>query len=91
MVSIYQIALQLYITFNLRLPEKEWVNLNWQQTSTTRQTTFKIIKNNNYRVGMNCQSNKCHGLNDIIPLLWLNKPWNSFKIECKNLLRSGYM
>ena len=88
-VGIYKISLQLYKTFNLQLPEKEWVNLNWQQTSTTRQTTLKIIKNNNYRVGLNCQTNKFHVLNDIIPLLWLNKSWNSFKIDCKKLLLSG--
>jgi hypothetical protein len=40
-VGIYKIALQLYKTFNLQLPKKELVNLNWQQTSTTGQTTFK--------------------------------------------------
>ncbi len=43
-VGLYKIALQLYKTFNLQLPEKEWVHLNWQQTFTSRQTTFKIIK-----------------------------------------------
>jgi hypothetical protein len=88
-VSIYKIALQLCKTFNLQLPEKEGVHLNWRQTSTSRQTMFKIIKNNNYRVGMNCQSNKFHVLNDNKPLLWLNKSLASFKIECKKLLLSG--
>jgi hypothetical protein len=87
-VGLYKIAIQLYKTFNLLLPEKEWVRLNWQQTFTSRQMTFKIIRNNKYKVGMNCQSNKFHVLNEKIPLLWLNKSLASFKIECKKLLLS---
>ena len=85
-VCLYKIAMQLCKTYNLLLPEKEWVHLNWQQTFTLRQTTFKIIRNNNYKVGMNCQSNKFHVLTDKIPLLWLNKSLASFKNECKKLL-----
>jgi protein-arginine kinase activator protein McsA len=50
------------------------------------KTTFKIIRNNNYKFGMNCQSNSFHVLNDKIQFLWWNQTLTSFKIECKKLL-----
>jgi hypothetical protein len=76
-IGLYKIAIQLFKTYNLSLPQNEWVHLNWQQTITSKQTTFKIVRNNNYKVGMNCKSNKFHVLNNKIPLVWLNKTLNS--------------
>jgi hypothetical protein len=34
----YRLALQLYKTFNNRLPETEWVHLNYVQTNARRKT-----------------------------------------------------
>jgi hypothetical protein len=33
-VGLYKIAIQLFKTFNLSLPQNAWVHLNWQQTIT---------------------------------------------------------
>jgi hypothetical protein len=61
----YNIALQLYKTFNHMLPEVDWQQLNWSKTHSTRQKIFGVLRTNNYRVGLNCLANKFHILNEI--------------------------
>ena len=83
MMGKYKLALQLYKTFNNRFPEKDWLDLNFEQTNARRQTEFNILRSNRLQVGMNTFANKFHELNGTIPLEWLNKSVTSFKILCK--------
>ncbi len=85
MICKYKLALSLYKTFNDQLPFNEWVHLNFNQISTSRQLTFITLKNNNKKVGLNSLANRYHSLNGKIPLVWMNKPYESYKIECKRL------
>ena len=85
MICKYKLALSLYKTFNDQLPYTEWLHLNFNQINTSRQVMFITQKNNNKKIGMNCLTNRYHYLNGVIPLDWMNKSYNSFKIECKNL------
>jgi hypothetical protein len=85
MICKYKLALSLYKTFNDQLPFNEWVHLNFNQRSTSRQLTFITLKNNNKKVGLNSLANRYHSLNGKIPLVWMNKPYESYKIECKRL------
>jgi hypothetical protein len=65
-------------------PEKEWIHLNSKnQKIMSRQTKLFVSRENNYMVGMNCLANKCHVLNDSIPLMWLNELITPFKINFK--------
>ena len=79
----YRLALQLYKTFNNRVPETEWLHLNLEQINTRRQTTFHIMRCNNLLVGQNILTNRFRELNGMIPLEWFNRSIDSFKILCK--------
>ena len=85
MICTYKLALSLYKTFNERLPYSEWLQLNFNQVSTSRQIMFLTHKQNNLKIGLNCLSNRYHHLNGKIPLKWLNNSFDSSKIECKHL------
>ena len=85
-MSLYKHALLLYKLYNTNLPEMDWIALNFQQINATRQTTFKIVKSNNYKVGNNIITNRLHSLNNLIPLMNLNDSLSSFKIKCKKSL-----
>jgi hypothetical protein len=65
------------------LTKIELQNLILYQTYSTRHPTFRVLRENNYRAGLNCPSNKFHILNGKILLEWLNKPMTLFKIGCK--------
>jgi hypothetical protein len=43
MYSNYKLALLLYTSFNGQLPNNEWVHMNFQQTTLSRQTALKTI------------------------------------------------
>ena len=74
----------------LRLCGWTWTNWNKysyvQQTLTSRQTNFKIIWSNNYKIGNNLLCNSLQILDSKIPLLWLNLSLKSFRVNCKKLL-----
>ena len=83
MFSTYKLALSLYKIYNADHHCPEWYHLNFNQILTTRQTTFNINRNNTNIVGMNALTNRLHNLNGLIPLVWLNKTYSQYKIECK--------
>ena len=72
--------------YNRKEPIQEWVKLNLQQTLTSGQKNFKIIRSNNYKIGNNLLCKWLQILNNNIPLIWLNLTIESLKIECKELL-----
>ena len=82
-MSKYKLALALYRTFNNQLPVNEWLHLNNQIVTMTRQTSFSTRKINNYRIGLNILVNRFHELNGEVPCDWLNLSFNSFKIKMK--------
>ena len=43
---IYKLSLQLYKTFNDKVPITEWILLNTHTILTSKQTTFKAAKFN---------------------------------------------
>lgn len=85
MLSDYKLALSLYKIFNNESPQNEWLHLNFSQITTSRQINFMTSKSNNLKLGINSLTNRLHHLNGKIPLEWLNKTFNCYKIECKKL------
>ena len=81
-------AVLLHKLYNDQSPSFDWVDLNFKQTFTTRQTHFNIIRSNNYRVGNNILSNRFYILNNKISLKDLNLSLNGFKTKYKPLLLS---
>ena len=85
MICKYKLALQLFKKFNHKLPDYEWLILNFEQQFATRQTFFKMNRINNLRVGLNALSNRFFYLNDKIPLTILNNNIVQYKIACKKI------
>jgi hypothetical protein len=83
MLTNYKLALMLYNIYNSVNQSEEWVNLNFNQVITSRQTCFHINRNNRLIVVMKAISNRLIFLNDKIPLKLLNKGYDSYKVECK--------
>ena len=82
----YKLAIQLFKLYYPTSPSIEWIKLNTNQTLTSQQSTFSILKTNCKKVGLNILVNRLSVLNRIIPLSWLNGFLESFKIKCKGLL-----
>ena len=81
----YKHAIQLYKIFNLKEPPLDWISLNFDQFVSRRQTKFKILQNQKYKIGNNILSNRLCVINGRIGLDWLNLSLPSFKIKCKRL------
>jgi hypothetical protein len=65
-------------------PPKEWIELNFTQILSSRQTHFECFNNALFKVGNNILRNRFSPLNWKIPLTWLNFKPMSFKVHCKN-------
>ena len=79
----YKHAILTHKLYNQEQPKADWLDLNFNQTFTSRQTKFKTIGNNNFKVGMNLLSNRLTVVNDQIELNDLNLSLDSFKVKYK--------
>ena len=62
---------------------REWLELNFNQVFTSRQTKFITVKTNIRKVGLNALANRAFILNNKIPLEWLNLTFDTYKVYCK--------
>ena len=85
---LYKHAILLHKTYNQKIPEIEWIALNFQQLLTSRQTKFSTIKTNICKVGNNILANRFHALNNKITLEDLNESISAFKVNYKKILLS---
>ena len=81
----YKLALSLHKLYNKDFNIIEFVHLNQSQILTSRQTVFKTLKSNVFKVGMNSLTNRLTHINNVIPLTWLNMSIDTFKVHCKKL------
>ena len=79
----YKLALCLFKLYNVNFNSIEYAQLNFYQVLTGRQTHFKTLKNNAYKVGLNSFTNRLYFINDKIPLEWLNLTFGTYKMKCK--------
>ena len=82
----YKLAVQLYKIYNSHEHSLEWVQLNYNQILTSRQTKFSISKESSKKVGQNMLTDRLSSLNGMIPFEWLNNSIETYKVKCKNLL-----
>ena len=85
-MMLYKHAIMLHKLYNVNFPEMDWLALNFQQTTTSRQTNFCIVKNNNFRIGNNILTNRISILNNKIELKDLNMSLPAFKVLYKSKL-----
>ena len=82
----YKLALSLHKLYNKDFNNIEFLLLNQNQILTSRQTLFKTLKTNTYKVGINSLTNRLSLINNLIPLNWLNMSMGTYKVHCKKLL-----
>ena len=80
---MYKHALLLFNIFNNMKPTNDWIDLNFNQINSSRQSNFQIIQKSNFKIGNNILGIRLQILNNKIPLEWLNLSLNSFKLKCK--------
>ena len=81
---MYKSAILLFKLFNHQEPSTEWIPLNNQIITGTRQSLFEIIRTNNHKIGNNILVNRLAALNKQILLEWLNKSYLTYKWLCKH-------
>ena len=84
----YKLALSLHKLYNKIFNSIEFIQMNFNQIFTSRQTSFKILKSNHFRVGLNSLSNRLSIWNNEMFQAWLNFSIDTFKIHCKKLYLS---
>jgi hypothetical protein len=84
-VCTYRHCLLLFKVINNKISKRDWLDLNFQMLNTSRQTCFEIRNCSVYKVGNNILSNRLSCLNRKIQLDFLNLPFETYKIKCKNL------
>ena len=81
----YKHALLLYKIYNTQIPPMDWIELNFNQTLTSRETTFNAIKSNNTKIGNNILSARLTVINKKIKLDDLNLSLDSYKVKYKQV------
>ena len=64
----YKLALCLFKIYYTDFNSVEFSNLSFNQILTGRQTQFKTMKNNNFKVGINSLANRLSFINGDKPL-----------------------
>ena len=82
----YKHAILLHELYNTNLHGTDWVDLNLQQIFKSCQTTYNIMKSNNFLVGNNLLSTRLSILNKKVDLNDLNLSLDTFKVKYKNKL-----
>ena len=55
--NLYNHSLLLFKVFNLKVPKKDWVDLNFQMLNSSRQKFVDVQNFANYKVGNNILCN----------------------------------
>ena len=82
----YRHALLLHKVYNNQNPNNDTIDLYFNQQFNSRCRTVKFVDTRSYKIGKNILSNRFVILNGKINLDWLNLPFESYKIKCKNPL-----
>ena len=86
---LYKHSILLHKMYNSYCPQMDWIELNFTQTTTSRQTHFNTIKSNHFNVGNNLLASRLSILNHKIPLIDLNMSLASFKVKYKGIFLSN--
>ena len=73
----------LHKIFNTHQPSLDWVELNFNQTITSREKFYRTVKTNKTKIGNNLLSSRLSILNGKILLDDLNMSLDSFKVKYK--------
>ena len=81
----YKHSILLHKVFNNQILTMDWVELNFYQTNTTRQSFFNLTRMNKSKIGNNLLSSRLAIMNNKIKLEDLNMSLDSFKVKYKQV------
>ena len=81
----YRHSLLLHKVFNDSIPQRDWLDLNFQIIKTRRQILFEVHNQSVHKVGNNILPNRFSCLNKKIPLEMLNLSVDAYKVKCKGI------
>ena len=87
-MCLYKHALLLYNVILNQEPPIDWIDLNFQQTFSSRCTKFKFVTSQNYKIGNNILCNRFIALNDKIDYGLVDLSYNTYKLRCKAMFLS---
>ena len=76
-------SILLHKIFNTHQPSLDWVELNFNQTITSREKFYRTVRTNKTKIGNNLLSSRLSILNGKILLDDLNMSLDSFKVKYK--------
>jgi hypothetical protein len=79
----YKHSLLVLKIFNDTKQSMEWVKLNFQKTYNVRNKNVQVCDDSKYKVGNNNCVNRLTVLNRKIDPNWLNLPFATYNIKCK--------
>ena len=77
----YKLSLSLFKLYSSDYNSLKFSLLNFYQVFTSRQMTFKTLKSNSTKIGLNSLANRLHHINNRVPLEWLNNSFETFKVK----------
>ena len=85
-IMLYKHSTLLHKIFNSHTPPMGFIQLNFNQTNTSRETLFNSLKSTHSKIGNNLLSSRLTILNKRIKLIDLNMSISSFEVKYKQIL-----
>jgi hypothetical protein len=82
----YTTAISLYDLIKNKIPEDEWINLQFNIQNEQRNTKLSFHVNNRLKCGLNCLSNRFKSITNEINKQWIDMTRDAFKTKCKKRL-----
>ena len=79
----YKHLIVLNKLYNDQIPTMDWVELNFHQTLTSRETLFNVIRSNKTKTGKNILTSRLNIINKNVSLTDLNLNLDAFKVKYK--------
>ena len=83
--TTYRHALLLHKYYNDETKSNDWLNLFFNQQFNNRCESVKFVDTKSYKIGNNILANRFPILNFKVKFDWLNLPFNSYKMKCKEI------
>ena len=83
--TTYRHAILLHKFYNDDTYNSNWLDLFFNQQFNNRRDTVYFVDTKSYKIGNNILANRFTILNGKIKFDWLNLPFNSYKLKCKEV------
>ena len=83
--TTYRHGLLLHKYYNDETKSNNWLDLFFNQQFNNRCDSVNFVDTKTYKIGNNILANRFTILNGKVKFDWLNLPFNSYKMKCKEI------